>query len=682
MASLHQTRKQLRSRVRWGMVGIFILLIATVTYDIPAVVNRGIDAVNGRVSLGLPRLPITSFALGLDLRGGAHLIYEADTSSIDPNERGAAVEGVRDVIERRVNGIGIGEPNVQTSKVGDTYRVLVELPGVSDIKTAIAMIGETPILEFREENKEPPRELTPEEQKQLKTFNADAEKRAREILNRVRNGEDFEVIAKEKSEDAHSQNNGGYLGFIGSQSIVKEIYEWAKTAAPNETSARLIETEEGYNIAKKGQERDGETQVSARHILICYLGARSCDNARFTKEEARAEADRLYQQATADNFTDLAKQYSTEPGAAQTGGDLGTFGRSVMVPEFETAVFGAKTGDIIGPVETPFGFHVIYKTGEAAAKEYELWRILIKKQTAIDILPPQNPWKSTGLSGSQLNRAEVVSDPTTGAVQVSLQFDGEGTELFKDITERNLNKPVAIFLDGVPISIPVVQQAITNGQAVISGNFDLADARLLSQRLNAGALPVPVALVSQQTVGPTLGASFLEASLKAGLIGMIIVMLFMIAYYRLPGLISVIALSFYAALTLAIFKFVGVTLTLAGIAGFILSIGMAVDANVLIFERLKEELRDGKSLRTAIEEGFLRAWLSIRDGNVSTLLTCALLVFFGSSFVKGFALTLAIGICVSIFSAITVTRIMLRFISPWFQERGHWLFVGGIKSKL
>jgi len=194
--------------------------------------------------------------------------------------------------------------------------------------------------------------------------------------------------------------------------------------------------------------------------------------------------------------------------------------------------------------------------------------------------------------------------------------------------------------------------------------------------LNAGALPVPIDFISQQSVGASLGAESLMKSLKAGVIALVLVMIFMILYYRLPGLLSVIALVLYLAVTLAVFKLIGVTLTLAGIAGLVLSIGMAVDANVLIFERLKEELKDGKSLKASVEEGFLRAWPSIRDGNVSTLITCALLIWFGSSFVQGFAITLALGILMSMFSAITVTRILLRFVIPWFENKGKWLFTG------
>ncbi len=675
-----QTRKQLRAKIRWGIFGIFVLFFVALGYVLPNHLNRGIDKVNGVVALGIPNVPEKEFSLGLDLQGGAHLIYEANTATIADDERSAAVEGVRDVIERRVNGIGIGEPNVQTAKVGEIYRVIVELPGITDVKSAITMIGETPILEFKEENNIPPRELTPEEEVQIEEYNIDAEKRANEILSEIKNGADFEETAKEKSEDSFSKNNGGYLEYLGKHIIFPELFDWASGANEGDISDTLVETEDGFNILRRGAERDGQEEVSASHILICYLGAQNC-NSELIKDEALLKAQNLYDQANASNFEILARENSDDPTVADNGGDLGSFPRGAMVPAFEEAVFGSEVGSIIGPVESEFGYHIIYKKSQEITKEYELWRILVANQTAEDILPPQDQWMNTDLSGGQLERAEVATDYQTGAIQVSLRFDSEGKDLFRDITERNVGRPVAIFLDGSPISIPVVQQPITDGQAVITGNFDLNEARLLSQRLNAGALPVPIELVSQQSVGATLGAESLKKSLYAGIIGLILVMIFMVLYYRLPGLISVVALSLYAVLTLAIFKMIGVTLTLAGIAGLILSIGMAVDANVLIFERLKEELKEGKSLRNAVEEGFLRAWTSIKDGNISTLITCALLVFFGSSFVKGFALTLSLGVLVSLFTAITVTRIMLRFVVPWFKNRGaNWLFLGAQKK--
>ncbi len=677
--SSDKLKSQLRAKIRWGVVGILALLVVTSFYVAPKFFNKGIDKVNNTISLGLPNIPESDFALGLDLQGGAHLIYEADTKQVAPAERAEAVEGVRDVIERRVNGLGVGEPSIQTTKVGEQYRIIVELPGVTDVNQAIEMIGETPILEFREENTEPARELTEEEKQQMNDFNAEAKSKAQDILDKIKNEElDFAEAARENSEDA-SRNNDGYVGFINKTAAFPEIFDWAASASEGELSSQLVETENTFSILKRGGEREGGEEIEASHILICYLGAANCDAPLYTKQEAETKAQEIFEQVNANNFADLAAEHSTDYSNKDDGGNLGYFGRGVMVGAFEDAVFNAEVGQIIGPVETEFGYHIIYKKDRKVQKEYEISAVVIAKQTEIDILPPQDPFKPTELSGAQLERAEVVSDGNTGALQVSLQFDGEGKDLFKQLTEANIGKPIAIYLDGVAISVPVVQQPITDGRAVITGNFDIAEARLLTQRLNAGALPVPVDLVSQQSVGATLGAESLEKSLKAGMISLLLVMLFMVLYYRLPGVLSVVALTLYITLTLALFKLIGVTLTLAGIAGFILSIGLAVDANVLIFERLKEELKEGKSLKASVEEGFLRAWTSIRDGNISTLITCVLLIWFGSSFVQGFAVTLAIGVLVSMFSAITITRLMLRFVTPWFKKEGSKFFLGARK---
>lgn len=672
----NRTKSQIRSKIRWGIFGIFILLIAASAFDAPIFFNRAIDKINDATRFGIPRVPEKSFNLGLDLQGGAHLVYQADVSQIDGNERGASVEGVRDVIERRVNALGVSEPIVQTTKVGDAYRIIVELPGVTDINQAIKMIGETPILEFKEQNNEPPRELTAEEKKQLDDFNKEAKKKAGEALKKAKAGVDFAELAKEYSDDSVSKNNGGYLNFVNQNSPYFDLFGWAEKAKEGEISKDPVDSYEGLNVLKRGAERDGQEEVKASHILICYLGAKNCDTPLYNKDKAKEKAQELYNQANAENFAQLAKDNSTDPGSKDSGGDLGWFGKGMMVKEFEDAVFNAQVGQIVGPVETQFGFHIIYKQDKRMSKEYELWRVLVKTKKESDILPPQEEWKATGLSGKQLKRSEVVSDPQTGVVQVALSFNDEGRDLFAAVTERNVGKPVAIFLDGQPISVPNVNEPIRDGNAVISGAFSLQEAKVLSQRLNAGALPVPVELISQQSVGATLGKESLTKSLKAGLIGALIVVIFMIVYYRLPGLLAAIALLVYAALTMAISKLIGVTLTLSGIAGVIMSIGMAVDANVLIFERLKEELRQGKSLKAAVEEGFLRAWPSIRDSNLSTLITCVMLIWFGTSFVQGFAVTLTVGILVSMFTAITITRTMMRFIVPWFSERGNKMFLG------
>ncbi len=342
-------------------------------------------------------------------------------------------------------------------------------------------------------------------------------------------------------------------------------------------------------------------------------------------------------------------------------------------------------------------------------------------QVTID---PLAGWDKTGLSGKQLKKAtadvQQGSTSLSSNIIVRLQFDEEGTKLFSEMTSANLNKQIAIVLDGQVISAPTVQSAITDGEAIISGSFTAEEAKQLATRLNSGALPVPISLISQQNVGASLGQESIQKSLIAGLIGLLLVVLFMIFYYRYPGLLAVLALVIYILLSIAVFKigisitaiilvgiffllgivvsgwfgilalisylalmFLGgvqpVTLTLAGIAGFILSIGMAVDANILIFERMKEEIHSGKELTKAIEDGFDRAWLSIRDSNVSSLITTFILYMFGTPSIKGFAITLSIGILISMFSAITATRTFLRLLMTKRISKSPWLF--GTKLK-
>lgn len=667
-----------RSKLRWGMVAIFTALIITAAFDVPQYANPLIQKVSNATSVSIPTIPEKPFKLGLDLQGGAHLIYKADVAAIPGEDQAQAVDGVRDVIQRRVDGLGVGEANIQTAQVSGEYRVNVELPGVDDVNQAITMIGETPILEFREPSNEVPRDLTEEERQELEQANMQEEQKIQEALAALNAGDDFASVVAAFSEDEQSSQNEGYIGYV--QDVIgleSSIIAWARENEPGARSD-VIESEAGYHILLRGADREGPTATDAREIQLCYLGLSSCQGtAVYTKAEARQKADELFAQANADNFSSLAQEFSTDPQFGPLGGQLPPLVPGTYLPEVEAALQQAQVGQIIGPFETNRGFHLLYKVGERAVPEYELSHVFVRKTVETDIVPPVDPWKPTKLGGKQLERAEVVVDPQTGAIQVSLQFDGEGADLFEALTKKHVGEQIAIYLDGAPISAPVVQQIISGGQAVISGVGGIEEARLLSQRLNAGALPVPIELISQQTIGASLGADSLQRSLKAGMAGILLVLIFMILYYRFPGLLAVIALSLYISATLFLFKLIGVTLSLAGIAGFILSIGMAVDANVLIFERLKEELRDGKSLKTAIEEGFARAWTSIRDGNFSTLITCALLMWFGSSFVQGFAVTLAIGILLSMFSAITITRIMLRFVVPWFQSnQGKKWFLG------
>lgn len=512
--------------------------------------------------------------LGLDLQGGAHLIYQADVSQVNASDVDDAMAGVRDVIERRVNAFGVAEPIVQTS---GRNRLIVELAGVFDITEAIKQIGETPLLEFKEQNPAAAQipELTEEQKSDMDDYNKQAKQQAAELIIRINQGEDF---------------------------------------------------------------------------------------------------------------AELATNYSEDLSNSQIGGDLGFNKKGVYMEEFEKAIWeDLEIGQITPePVKTLFGHHIIKKEevrGEGEDQEVRASHILIKTKSEQDYIVPVDQWLKAKLTGKHLEKATVVFDPQSGQPNVSLVFDSEGRELFAAMTKRNIGKPIAIFLDGDPISIPTVQEEIDQGEAIISGKFSLQEVKVLVQRLNAGALPIPIELISQQTVGPTLGKISLQKSLIAGLLGLFLVALFMIIFYRLPGILAVIALIIYSLITLAIFELWPITLTLAGMAGFILSVGMAVDANVLIFERLREELRLGKPLGTAVEEGFKRAWPSIRDSNISSLITCLILIWFGSSIIKGFAITLGIGILISMLSAITVTRTLLRLLAGYgLRQRLGWFNVK-IKQK-
>jgi len=283
-------------------------------------------------------------------------------------------------------------------------------------------------------------------------------------------------------------------------------------------------------------------------------------------------------------------------------------------------------------------------------------------------------YKPTELNGRYLKRAELGFDPRTYEPVVNLVFDSKGSKLFAKITEKNVGKPLAIYIDNVLISAPRVREKITGGKAQISGKFTLEEAKKLAENLNAGALPVPIHLIAQKTIGPTLGMISFNKSLKAGFYGFLAIILFLVIFYKLPGLLSSLALFIYVILTLTLFKIIPVTLTLAGIGGFILSIGMAVDANILIFSRMREELDKGESFSRSIDEGFRRAWPSIRDGNATTLIVALILFVIGTSFVKGFATTLILGILSSLFAAMIVTRTLLNCFRGTRFEKIKWLW--------
>ena len=298
--------------------------------------------------------------------------------------------------------------------------------------------------------------------------------------------------------------------------------------------------------------------------------------------------------------------------------------------------------------------------------------------TATGAVTPTTIYR-TIMTGADLKTAGIGFDQTTNAPLITFDLTDEGAKKFADYTSANIGKILSIVLDKTVLSSPRIQSAITGGTGQITGSFTLEEARNLSVQMRYGALPVPLRVAESRAVGPTLGQDSVRKSINAGVIGLLVVIVFMLLYYRLPGVLADFALIIYALLVFALFKLIPVTLTLPGIAGFVLSVGMAVDANILIFERMKEELRGGRALRSAIDIGFARAWPSIRDSNASTLITCVILFWFGSNFgasiVKGFALTLAIGVLVSLFTAITVTRTFLHLVMNNMDlSRNRWWF--------
>jgi len=465
---------------------------------------------------------------------------------------------------------------------------------------------------------------------------------------------------------------------------------------PGELKPLSLEDGTGHIVFLRLFEK-GKELVKTSHILVSYQGASAADkNVTRTKEQALARAQDLKKRLNGGAvFETLARTESDGP-SREKAGSLGNISRTDMVPAFIDVAFKQAAGKVSDPVETQFGYHLIrtdaapFTSKDTASYDDftlkgkdALARVedFVKKLKAGEVRPMEDAirirslffslqptgWKDTTLDGQHFRAANVSLDPVTNIPVVQILFDEEGGRLFQELTKRNIGKRIAIFVGGQLVSAPTVQQEISGGSAVITGSKDVNEAKLLAQDLNTGAIPAPIHLVGQYTVEATLGSAALQTSLMAALIGTIILMIYMAAVYRVLGLVADFALLVYAVLFFALLKLPVllftdnyIVLTLAGMAGIILSIGMAVDANVLVFERMKEEMRKGKSIKTAVESSFKYAWPAIRDSNVSTLITCAILFLVGTSIVKGFALTLGMGVFISLFTAVTFTRWLLR----------------------
>jgi len=317
--------------------------------------------------------------------------------------------------------------------------------------------------------------------------------------------------------------------------------------------------------------------------------------------------------------------------------------------------------------------------------DFDLEKVEINEETGqVSTGQDAEPYILTELNGQYLKSARVEftqgAQAGVGGAVVAITFDKEGADIFEILTEENIDRTLAIYLDGVIISAPTVNEKISGGEAVISGNFTPEEAKELASRLALGALPVEIELVATQEIGPTLGHTTVDKGVAAAIIGFLVVAIFFILWYRVPGFVAVVSLTIYGAIMLGLFRLIPVTITAAGIAGFVLSIGIAVDANILIFERLKEELKKGKNLADAMQEGFKRAWVPIRDSNVSSILSAFILFLLAPSLVRGFALTFGLGVVVSMFSAITVTRIFLLSLALKDSKINRALLASGFSS--
>ena len=564
--------------------------------------------------------------LGLDLQGGSHLIYQADIrdengQSVAPNSD--QMQSLKMTIERRVNSSGLGEPIIQL--LGDN-RLLVQLPGVKDPDRAKSIIGETAQLMFLH------RKINFQEE--IDDFNiSDIVKFS---LAALRMPEEGETLSKRESVEGEF----------------------------NPLKLNTIEKNQVLYIPEGDQQSVAEfVQKNQSLIPVLAIEIKEPSAQVFETVVNRLRFSMLPLQGT-NKFYPNALQI-------ELTGDL----TENIIITFNPLV--SSVGGLI-PVSTMVNFYKLEDSENIyfinIRESYDNYKGAYEKLNSMDsIVLTERIGKRDepiGLTGEDLDRAYSGQKAGVGTPIINIEFNQEGTKKFAELTTEiaGTTDELAIMLDGKQLISPVVRQPILGGSAYIDGyDFTVQRVRDISLLLESGRLPVPIKLITERAIDATLGIDSLSKSASAGLLGILLVLLFMIMYYRIPGIVAALALVLYSAMLLSIFKLIPVTLTLSGVAAGILSIGMAVDANILIFERMKEELKLGRTLLTSINIGFARAWPAIRDGNVSTLITCVILYWFadtlGATIVKGFAVTLAIGVCVSLFSALTVSRTLLRIIS-------------------
>ncbi|MCF7918029.1 protein translocase subunit SecD [Candidatus Gracilibacteria bacterium] len=649
--------------------------------------------------------------LSLDLAGGTELDYRIDLSDAmaqnsddDPSNDvslDSITESVRDALEQRVNPAGVGEIIVKRSQVEGEEHVIIQMPPSSNVVKAKQDAERDNRLDFFEEDPEKENAARSEIQGYLAQMTPwNWEVKADEItsknqfvsLKKIDSRFRDEISDQTLGDKLFAAKPGTFLG-----DIIETQTEAEYTIAPDgnlqilalpKNVLAIVYVKEKNEVPREKTEKP---KVHARHILFAYPEARRAeDGIKYkTKEEAKAEAEKMLQKLKDEGTTDfeaLAKEFSTENAAQRTGGDLGEFEPGRMVEEFDKAVFAATAPGLLPEVvESPFGFHVIEILDTQPEKTESVQEMKVGyEMLAWDL--DELRWVSTGLSGKQLENARVGYDEV-GQPLVNLLFDNEGADLFAEITGRVASKRcdgtycrLGIKVGGQWITQPTVREKIVGRSSQITGKFTFDGAKDLADGLNLGAIDAPVILSGQMTITPELGHDQLQKSLTAGLYGFLVILVFMILMYRFAGIVASVSLVLYAGIFMTILKVwpesLGgpIVLSLAGMAGIVLSIGLAVDGNILIFERLKEEVRRGRGLLQAVDLGFERAWPAIRDSNLTTLLICVILFTFGSSVIKGFAITLIVGTLLSMFTAITISRNLLQFALLWKFFQKPWLF--------